>query len=120
ALSARELMRLACGERAHPHELEHLPDAAPDIGAGEPLLLEAECDVSLDAHVREERVGLEHHVYRARVRRHAAHILPLDVQRARGRLLESGKHAQERRLAGPRAAEEAEDLAAMNLERDVI
>ena len=74
----------------------------------------------LNAHVREERVGLEHHVDGTIVGRHAGHVLPVDQDAARGRRLEAREHAQERRLAGARAAEQAEQLALVDVERDVV
>ena len=59
-------------------EIEHRRDARRDLGARQPILAQTEGHVVGDGHVREERVGLEHHIDRPRVRRHARHILPVD------------------------------------------
>ena len=40
--------------------------------------------------------------------------------RARGRRLETGQHAQQRRLAAAGAAQQAEDLARVDVQRDVV
>ncbi len=45
---------------------------------------------------------------------------PSIEMRAGGRLLEPGQHAQQRGLAAARAAEQAEQLAAIDLQRDVV
>ena len=44
----------------------------------------------------------------------------VDEDAARGRRLEARQHAQQRRLAAARAAEQAEDLAAVDVQRDVV
>ena len=77
-------------------------------------------DVLLHAHVREERVGLEHHVGRPLVGRDAGHVLPVDLDPARGRRLEAREHPQQRRLAAARAAEQAEELALVDVEADIV
>ena len=45
--------------------------------------------------------------------------MPLTVMRARGRLLEIGDDAQERRLAAARRADERDELALLDVEIDV-
>jgi hypothetical protein len=50
-LSARQLVRVAAGEIGHSHELQHLGDACAAGGPGQAR--HAECDVGLDAQVRE-------------------------------------------------------------------
>ena len=120
ALAAGELVRLARTEATHLHDLEYLLHLAPDVGAAHALLLESERHVLLDVHVREERVGLEHHVHRALVGRNGAHVRAIDVQGARGGCLETGQHAQQRRLARTGASQQAEDLPAPDVQRDVV
>ena len=100
--------------------LEHLADAPRDLGLRHAHLLEAEGDVLLDRHVREQRVRLEHHVHGLLVRRHVGHVDAVDVDLAAGRPLEAGQHPQQRRLAAARAAEQAEDLLLVDVERDVV
>ena len=65
------------------------------------FLLQAEGDVLLHRHVREQRVGLEHHVDRPLVRRDAGHVHAVDEDAARGGLLEAGQHAQQVVLPQP-------------------
>ena len=58
-LAARQLPRLALRESPEADELEHLRDAAFELALRDAPALEAECDVVLDRHVREERVARE-------------------------------------------------------------
>ena len=51
------------------HEPQHVGDARGDLAPWQPFLLQTESDVLFDAHMREERVGLEHHVHRPQIRR---------------------------------------------------
>ena len=64
---------------------------------------------SITAHVREERVALEHRVDRPLVRLDRGHVLPADQDAAGGRVLEPGDQAQGRRLAASRGAEQGEE-----------
>ena len=70
--------------------------------------------------MREERVGLEHHVDRPLVRRHAGERLAVEPDRALGRLLEAGEHAQQRGLAAAGGAEQRVELALVDVERLVV
>jgi hypothetical protein len=79
--------------------LQHLQHALADLVLGHAVLAQAEGDVLLDRHVREERVGLEHHVDRPLVGRGSGQIGAVQNDLARGRLLETGQHAQQRGLA---------------------
>jgi hypothetical protein len=76
--------------------------------------------VLLHRHVREERVRLEHHVGRPLVGRDAGHVLAVDEHPSRGRRLEAREHAEKCRLATAGAAEQAEELAAVDVEADVV
>ena len=120
ALPAGQLVRLARPVAAHLHDVEDLAHLAADGVAPEPLLLETEGHVLLHAHVREQRVGLEHHVDRTLVRRDCAHVHAVDIDAARTRALEARQHPQQRGLARSRAAEQAEDLAAPDVERHLV
>ena len=82
ALAARELRRpaLAVVGRA-------APGPAPRRRAWrsrprQALAAQAVADVARHVHVREEGVGLEHHVDRPAVRRHAGHVLAVDQDAA--------------------------------------
>jgi hypothetical protein len=119
-LAARELVRLALRIGAELDELEHLADALRQLGVRDLVLPEPEGDVLLDGHVREQRIRLEHHVDGPLVRRNRSHVDAVDVDPARGRTLEPGEHAQQRRLAAAGPAEQAEDLLLVDVERDVV
>ena len=84
------------------------------------LLLEAEGDIVLDGQVREQRIGLEHHVGRPPIGRHAREILAVEQDVAGIRPLETGDHPQQRGLAAPGRSEQREELAGINVERQPI
>ena len=82
------------------------------------LLLETEGDVLLHAHVRKERVRLEHHVHRPLVGRHRCSC----PRRRSGCCRRSGSRSPASMrssvvLPEPGAAQQAEDLAAADVER---
>ena len=112
ALAARELHRLAAAVAVEAHHPQHL--ARPGerrVAARDALHLQAVADVLGDRHVREERVVLEDRVDVARVRRAARDVLAAERDAAGVGLLEAGDHAQRRRLARARRAEQREELA---------
>ena len=84
------------------------------------VLLEAEGDVVRHRHVREQRVGLEHHVGRPLPGRHRRHVLAVDQDPAGGRRLEAGEHPQQRGLAAARRAQQGEELALVDVEADIV
>ena len=61
ALAAGELARLALEEVADGEQLGRLGDAPLDLGLGHAAVAQAVGHVVVDAHVRIERVVLEHH-----------------------------------------------------------
>src|SRR5207244_4395460 len=95
-------------------------DALPDLRARHLADLEAERDILLDRHMLERRVVLEDEPDAALLRAAAGHLLLGDVDRARVGALEAGDAAQQRRLAGPRRAEQRDERAALDVERDVV
>ncbi len=90
------------------------------LGPLDPLQLQPEADVLGDRHVREQRVVLEDHVDVPVPRRDQRHVLAVEHHPARRRLLEAGDHPQRRRLPAPARAEHREELAAGDLDRDVV
>ena len=120
ALPAGELVRPTLGEGRELHQVEHGGDPVGDLGLGKTIPLQAVGDVLLHGHVGEERVGLEHHVDRPLIGRQAAHILAIDEDAPRGRRLEAGQHAQQGGLAAAGAAQQAEQLAPIDLDVDVV
>ena len=119
-LAAGELLRLAARERPELHHREHLGDPLADLRRRQALLLQAVGDVLLDGHVREQRIGLEHQVDRALVGRHVGHVGAVDQDSPAGRVLEAREHPQQRRLAAAGAAEDREQFALLDLERNVV
>src|SRR6185312_4766474 len=86
----------------------------------DPGALEAEGDVVPDRQVREQRVVLEDGVDVALVGRQPRDVGAGELDEARRRLLEAADHAQGRRLAAARWPEEAEELALLDVEIDVV
>ena len=119
-LPARDLVRLAVLEAGQLDELEHLGDAAAHLvllGAAPP---EPEGDVLVDVEVREQRVVLEDGVDVALVGRQPGHVLALELDEPRGRRLEPADHPEGGGLSAPGRAEQAEELAGLDLQVDVV
>jgi hypothetical protein len=119
-LPARELIGPAIGQALELHELQHLGDTGLALAPGHALLLEAITDVPGDAHMREERVALEHHVDRPPVRRHAGEVGAAEEDSARARRLEAGEKAHQRGLAAAGRPKQAEELALEDVERHLV
>ena len=119
-LAAGELVRLALCQPPELHHFKRLLDAGAFCLLVERQPAQAVADIVLHRHVRKQCVGLEHHVDRPLVRRHAAHIYAIDADTAAARVRESRQHPQQRGLAATRSADQREHLALVDLERDVI
>ena len=113
-------MRLAAAVAFELDQREHVGDALGDFVLGQAFLLEAEGDVALDGEVREQRVALEHHIDRPPMRRHGCKIGAVEQDAAGVRPLEAGDQAQQRGLAAARGTEQGEELALINVERQMI
>jgi hypothetical protein len=74
------------------------------------LQLQAERDVLEHAHVRVERVVLEHHGDVAVLRRHVVHDVATDRDLAAGDFLQPRDHAQRGRLAAARRADQHDEF----------
>ncbi|EJT84519.1 hypothetical protein PPS11_21719 [Pseudomonas putida S11] len=120
ALAAGQLVRLALGVLGHVHQLEHLGHAGVDLGLGHLVLLQAEGDVLRHGHVREQRVGLEHHVDRPLVGRHVGDVDAIEEDPPFGRAFEAGQHAQQGGLAGTGAPQKSEDLALADFQGHIV
>ena len=119
-LAARELPGLALREPGEADELEHLVHAPFELILRDALPLEPERDVVLDRHVREERVALEDGVDVALVRRQPDDVLVAEEDATLGRLLEAADHPQRRGLPAARRAEQREERATRDLDRDPV
>ena len=113
-LTAGNLARLPLGEFLHPHQLQHVPGAGIDLGAGLSEHFEAEADVLRHGHVREQRVALEHSVDRPLEGRQQSDVLTVEQDLAVGRKFEAGDQAQQRCLAAARGTEKREELVFAN------
>ena len=76
--------------------------------------------LSATRQVRVERVALEHHRDVAVLRRHVVDDAAADRDRAVGDRLEARDHPQRGRLAAARRADEDEELAVLDVEREVL
>ncbi len=98
-LTAGQLLGLALLPAPEVDDVEHLADPAGHLALGDALAVEAEGDVLEHAHVREQGVGLEHHVHVTLVRRNAGDVVAVQIDLTCGRLVEAGDHPHGRRLA---------------------
>ena len=119
-LPARELrgpVQVAPGQL---HELERLAGRRVALGLRLLPLLQAVRDVVEDRHVREQRVLLEDGVHVAPVGRDADRVLSADQHLADVGLLGAGDQLQRRRLAAAGRAEQRQELAVPDAQRDVV
>ncbi|CRH63869.1 Uncharacterised protein [Chlamydia trachomatis] len=119
-LAARQLRGRAVGHRREIHRRERNIDGLVELGLGHALEFEPVGDILSHRQVREEGIGLEDHRHGALIRRDAHHVLPVEHHLARGRVLETGDHAQGRRLSASRRPEQSDELAGQDVEVDVI
>lgn len=119
-LAAGKLAGLALGEFRELDEAQHFLDAGGDVRLGQTILLQTESDVLFHRHMREKRIGLEHHVGGALIGRNAGNILALQQDAALSRFLETGQHAHQRGLAAAGGTKQREELALVNIERQII
>ena len=99
---------------------KRLRHALGNLILGDAFAPQPVADIRRHIHVREEGVGLEHHVDRSQVRRNAGHVLAVDLDAAGIGRLQPGQQAEQRGLAAARAAQQGEQLAAGDLEIDIV
>ena len=109
-LPARQLMRLALGKRLQLHHFQHFLHAGVDVTLAHAVLLGAKSDVLLDRHVREQGIGLEHHVDGPLIGRQQGDILARQQHLAFGRRLEARQHPHQRGLAAARWPQHREEF----------
>ena len=123
----RHPLALAAGELAGPpvevggevEDLRRGVDLLVDLALRPPGHAEPEADVLAHAHMRVERVGLEHHRQAALRRRRIDHVDPVDQDLAGGRVLEPGDEPEQRGLAAARRPDEDDEGAVVDGEVDV-
>ena len=91
-----------------------------NLGSGHFVLLETERDVLGHGHVREQGVGLEHHVDRPLVGRHVGDVHTIEVNTAFCWALETGEHTQQGGFARSRSAEHGEDFAFVDFQGHIV
>ncbi len=119
ALPARQRARLAIEQRLDPEQLGGLVAAAADLGSAELANPEPEGEVLPDAHLRIERVILEHHRDVALARRDVVDDPLADPDAPGTERLEAREHPQRRRLARARRPDEHHELAVLDREREL-
>ena len=120
ALPAGELLRLALEQLAQVEDLGGARHAAVDLGLLDLGVAQPEREVVVHRHVRVERVGLEDHREVACAGREVVDDAIADQDAAARDVLEAGQHPQRRALAAARRADEHEELAVGDLEREVV
>ncbi len=119
-LAPRQLERVALAEAGQADELQHFVDAGAALVGGDAGDPEAEADIVLDVHVREQRIGLEHHSDLALVRWQRRDVLAFDQDGAGVGALEAGDHPQDRGLAAAGGPEQGHELALVEGEADAL
>ena len=120
ALPAGELARIALQIRVEVQNPGRLRHALLNRRGRRLAQLQAERHVVGNGHVRIQRIALEHHRDVAVLRLHIVDDLAVDGDRAAGNLLEPGQHAQQRRFAASRWANQHHELAVMDVEADAV
>ena len=119
-MSPRQLGRPPTGLVAEANGAEDLCHSVPDFILRAALPLQSVGDILLDRHVRKQGVGLEHQVDGSMVRRNRQKVTIINHHRSGVRVLESGKHPQQRRLAAAGRTQQGEELVLMDFQTDGI
>ncbi|MNF95211.1 hypothetical protein D3C84_779520 [compost metagenome] len=119
ALATGEFLGLALQQLVqlqHPCGFQHPLAQAALVGLGQ---FEAEADVVVDAHVRVQRIGLEHHADATLARLQVVDPAPVDQQVAAADRIQSGDQPQQGRLAAARGADEHHEFTRRDFQADV-
>ena len=116
ALSAGKVARLAVKIGRQVQRGGRGLHLAVDLRARQAGHFQAERDIAADAHMRVERIGLEHHRQTALRRRHVHHIAAVDQDLPAGDVLKSGDQAQQRRLPAAGRPDENYEGAVINIQ----
>ena len=109
-LTARKLVDAAVLETIQVDEFEGVRHFLLYLGLRSVLYPEAECDVLAHAHMREERVVLEHGIDRSLIGRHVRDVFAFEVYSALIRLFEACYDAQGRRFAAARRSQQRDEF----------
>ena len=119
-LTARKLVRPAIFHAGEPHERERLGDPTLQVGLGDAPHPQTVSDIVRDAHVREQRIALEHHPDLALVGRNVIDTLAVDLDLAAVGHKKPGDQIEQRGLAASRWPEQGHELAAANGHRGIF
>ena len=119
-LAAGQLDRPAVPEPLQLHQIERGAHPGLPLRAADTAHAQRKGDIFCHAHVREQRVALEHQPEIALLRRQAGDIAPIEQDRALVRMHEAGNRHQQRRLAGPGRPQQRQELARRYRERDGV
>ena len=117
AHAAGELARIRRLEAVEADEVDRLQRALADLRVRQPEGLEAELHVLEHREPGKEREALKHHGDAARGTRDGCALV---VHHPAGRRIQARDQPQQRRLAGARAAEQADDLPGPQCQVDVL
>ena len=109
-ITARKLLGIARKQSGQIHARRHGVDPPADVGRRNPRRTEGEPDVVPHGQMRIQGVELEHHPDIASRRAQHRHVGVVQADRARGRQLEPGDHAQRGGLAAARRSEQYDQL----------
>ena len=115
-LPAGELRGLAVEQMVDAEDARNFGKPRPDLSRRHAAYLQVEHKVLPHAHVRVERVALEHHGHIAIARVDVGEVLAVDEQPPRRRHLQPRDHAQGRRLAAAGGAKQGKELASLDLQ----
>ena len=119
-LPSGELAWLAFLQPLQPDEFHDAFGPLADLLLAQIFQLQAEGDVVAHVEVREDGVRLEDHRRVPLVRCDVVHPPLAEEDAPRSGVLEAREHPEERRLAAPRGAEEGDQLAVVDLQRDCV
>ena len=114
ALAARQVLRRAVQVLRQVQDLGRAADLLLDLGLVDVGQPQRKRHVVGHAHVRVQRVALEHHRQVALARRQLGDVAPVELDAAAADLGQPGDHAQQRRLAAARRADEDDELALLD------
>src|SRR5438093_249901 len=110
ALASRQLTWLAAKQLVQPKDASSLLDPRFDLGPGAAPHLQAKAHVVEYAHVRVQRVRLEHHGHVPVAGRHLVDDLVVDLDLAGSDFLEARQHTERGRLPAPGGPDQDHEL----------
>ena len=119
-LAAGQLVRLAVGEVRYLHQLQSLVHAGLYLLGRNLARLETVGDIIAHTQVREDGVVLEHHADVALVSGHVVDALVAEIEVAALDGVKARYHAQKRGLAAAGRAEQREEFALADVQRNAV